>query len=101
MAVALEIKIGALKGTPIAIPQKKDDHNVFQRLTSQTPRKAVKDQLLETKQKMQFDLRSKTADMKHRSADYTAGIDRIASTNQAAHTLLTDETNCWVISEGD
>lgn len=98
---ALEIKIGALKGAPIAIPQKKDDQSVFQRLTSQTPRKAAKDQLLETKQRMQFDLRTKTADMKQRSADYTTGIDRIASTSQSAHTLLTDGTNCWVISEED
>lgn len=92
----VELKIGALKGAPVALPQESEGKNIFKRLTSQTPRAAAKQQLLETKVAMQTELRNSTQVLKESSESSVAGINRISSANQAVRCVLTDGTNCWI-----
>lgn len=96
----VELKIGALKGAPVALPQESEGKNIFKRLTSQTPRAAAKQQLLETKVSMQTELRNSTQILKKSSESSVAGINRISSANQAVRCVLTDgTTNCWVAGD--
>lgn len=97
----METRIGSLKGAPIALPQKEGEKNIFKSLTSQTPRAAAKNQLLEIKKTMQTSLRNSTSKIKKNIIDCTNSVDRIASINQAAHTLFTDGTNFWLSGESD
>lgn len=93
----VELKIGALKGAPVALPQESEGKNIFKRLTSQTPRAAAKQQLLETKVSMQTELRNSTQILKKSSESSVAGINRISFPNQAVRCVLTDgTTNCWI-----
>ncbi|HJI80978.1 MAG TPA: hypothetical protein OIM20_04530 [Eggerthellaceae bacterium] len=96
----VELKIGALKGAPVALPQESEGKNIFKRLTSQTPRAAAKQQLLETKVSMQTELRNSTQILKKSSESSVAGINRISSANQAVRCVLTDgTTNCWIAGD--
>ncbi len=98
LAGVLEIKIGSLKGTPISIPQGSDE-NVFRRISSQTPRAAAKEQLLETKIAMQSDLRSAKSKIEGDAIACQDGITRIAAAAKSSRTILTDGSNCWLIGD--
>ena len=98
LAGVMELRIGAMKGAPIAVPKGKGG-NVLRRLTSQTPRAAAKERLLEAKTSMQSNLRGATSNMKEGAADCSAGMDRIASANRAAHTMLTDGTTYGFVGD--
>lgn len=95
----LELRIGSLKGVPVALPQGKVGGNALKRLTSQTPRAAAKERLLETKTAMQSNLRHATATMEKGTDDCAARIDRIATMARAAHTMLTDGTTYWFVND--
>ena len=98
LAGVLEIKIGALKGAPVALPRG-SRKNLVKRLVSQTPRAAAKTQLLASKVRMQADLRDAYARTKHNAEDCQHGIQRIADTARASRTVLTDGTSCWLIGD--
>lgn len=98
IAGELEIKIGALKGAPIALPRG-EDKNPLKNLTSKTPVAAAKQNLLETKVGMQSDLRSAKSKIKAEAEDYKDSIKRVAKVSRSAHTVLTDGTDCWLIEE--
>ena len=57
LAALMEMKIGGMKGAPIALPRGAQG-NALKRLVSQTPRAAAKEQLLEAKVEMRASLRS-------------------------------------------
>lgn len=94
----LEMKIGTLKGTPIALPRGTGE-NALKRLVSQTPRAAAKQQLLEAKISMQADLREAQSRIRADSELSRSGIGRIASVSRSARNLLTDGTTCWLIDD--
>lgn len=97
----METRISALKGAPIALPQRKDEKNIFKSLTSQTPRAAAKSQLLETKKTMQTNLRNSTSKLRKGVTECASSINRIASANQTAQTLLTDGTSFWIAENSE
>lgn len=96
VAGLIELKIGALKGAPVALPHGETSGNILKRLTAQTPRAAAKTKLLETKKDMQSRLRESSSEAKAKAASCTTSIDRIAAANKASRTLLTDGTDCWI-----
>lgn len=98
IAGILEIKIGALKRTPIALPQKTDE-NGNKRLVLQTPRAAARRQLLDTKKSMQADLRGAQSRITAETTICQNNIEKIASASKASKTILTDGTSCWLISD--
>ncbi len=100
VAGTLEVKIGAMRGAPVALPRG-NDKNPLKNLTSMTPRAAAKRNLLEAKVGMQSDLRAAQANAKAEAQACTDGIKRIAAASQAAKTILTDGENCWIVEDAD
>lgn len=98
LAGVLEIKIGSLKGIPISIPHG-TDKNVFKKISSQTPRAAAKEQLLETKIAMQSDLRGAKSRIENDVRACQDGITRIATVAKSSQTILTDGSNCWLTGD--
>lgn len=98
LAGVLEIKIGSLKGIPISIPHG-TDKNVFKKISSQTPRAAAKEQLLETKIAMQSDLRGAKPRIENDVRACQDGITRIATVAKSSQTILTDGSNCWLTGD--
>lgn len=98
LAGVLEIKIGSLKGIPISIPHG-TDKNVFGKISSQTPRAAAKEQLLETKIAMQSDLRGAKSKIENDARACQDGIAKIAAAAKSSRTILTDGSNCWLIGD--
>lgn len=98
LAGVLEIKIGSLKGIPISIPHG-TDKNVFKKISSQTPRAAAKEQLLETKIAMQSDLRGAKSKIENDARACQDGIAKIAAAAKSSRTILTDGSNCWLIGD--
>lgn len=98
LAGVLEIKIGSLKGIPISIPHG-TDKNVFKKISSQTPRAAAKEQLLETKIAMQSDLRGAKSRIENDARACQDGITRIAAAAKSSRTILTDGSNCWLTGD--
>ncbi len=98
LAGVLEIKIGSLKGIPISIPHG-TDKNVFKKISSQTPRAAAKEQLLETKIAMQSDLRGAKSRIENDVHACQDGITRIATVAKSSRTILTDGSNCWLTGD--
>lgn len=96
VAGTLEVKIGAMKGTPVALP-KGNDRNPLRNLTSMTPRAAARRNLLETKVRMQSDLRTAQASAKEDARACTEGIRKIAAASRDSKTILTDGENCWLV----
>lgn len=95
----MELKIGTLKGSPVALPQSNSGGNVFKRLASQTPREAARSQLLGMKVCMQLDLRGANSALRSNCEKCVVGINRIASANQSARTMLTDGNDFWIIQD--
>lgn len=98
LAGVLEIKIGSLKGIPISIPHS-TDKNVLKKISSQTPRAAAKEQLLETKIAMQADLRGAKSRIENDVRACQDGITRIATVAKSSQTILTDGSNCWLTGD--
>ncbi len=98
LAGVLEIKIGSLKGIPISIPHG-TDKNAFKKISSQTPRAAAKEQLLETKIAMQSDLRGAKSRIENDVRACQDGITRIATVAKSSRTILTDGSNCWLTGD--
>jgi len=98
LAALMEMKIGGMKGAPIALPRGAQE-NALKRLVSQTPRAAAKEQLLEAKVEMRTDLRSAEAKVRAEADDRKREIGRIAATSRSARTMLTDGTSCWLIDD--
>lgn len=98
IAGILEIKIGALKHAPIALPHKTSkDGNM--RPALQTPRAAAKQQLLDTKKDMQASLRESHSRITLEATICQNNIEKIASASRASKTILTDGTSCWLIND--
>lgn len=72
VAGTLEVKIGAMRGAPVALPRG-TDRNPLKNLTSMTPRAAAKRNLLEAKVGMQSDLRAAQTKTKEEAQDCTKG----------------------------
>lgn len=100
VAGVMEVRIGALKGAPLAIPSG-NDKNPLKNLTSKTPRAAAKQKLLESKQNMQSDLRSAEKKVKVNTEKCEEGIKRIAVAAHASKTILTDGTTCWLVEDAE
>lgn len=98
VAGTLEVKIGAMKGAPVALP-KGNDRNSLRNLASMTPRAAAKRNLLETKVGMQSDLRTAQASAKEDARACTEGIRKIAAASHDSKTILADGENCWLVEE--
>ena len=98
IAALMEMKIGGMKGTPIALPRG-TQRNALKRLVSQTPRAAAKEQLLEVKVEMLASLRSGESKLRSEADDRKGEIERIAAVSRTARTLLTDGTDCWLIDD--
>lgn len=98
LAALMEMKIGGMKGTPIALPRGAQG-NALKRLVSQTPRAAAKEQLLEAKVEMRASLRSGESKLRSEAEDRKGKIQRIAAVSRSARTLLTDGTDCWLIDD--
>lgn len=98
LAGVLEIKIGSLKGIPISIPHS-TDKNVLKKISSQTPRAAAKEQLLETKIALQSDLRGAKSKIENDARACQDGITRIAAAAKSTRTILTDGSNCWLVGD--
>ncbi len=98
LAALMEMKIGGMKGAPIALPRGTHE-NALKRLVSQTPRAAAKEQLLEAKVEMRASLRSGESKLRSEVDDRKGEIERIATASRTARTLLTDGTDCWLIDE--
>lgn len=96
VAGVMEVKIGALKGAPLAIPSG-NDKNPLKNLTSKTPRAAARQNLLESKRGMQSDLRSAEKKVRASSEKCREGIDRISEAAHASKTILTDGNDCWLL----
>lgn len=96
----IESRIGELKCAPLSLPSKGEGKSLIRSLTSQTPRAAAKDKLLESKRAMQSNLRTSALTLKGCIDNCTAGVDNIVSANQAARTLLTDGTDFWILEPG-
>lgn len=99
LAGVLEIKIGTLKGAPISLP-KDSGGSVFRRISSQTPRAAAKERLLETKVAMQSDLRGAASRIEDDIIACQDRIAKIAAAAESSRTILTDGSNCWLIESG-
>ena len=95
---SMEMKIGGMKGAPIALPRGVQG-NALKRLVSQTPRAAAKEQLLEAKVEMRASLRSGESKLRSEAEDRKGEIERIAAASRTARTLLTDGTDCWLIDD--
>lgn len=95
LAALMEMKIGGMKGTPIALPRGAQG-NALKRLVSQTPRAAAKEQLLEAKVEMRASLRSGESKLRSEAEDRKGKIQRIAAVSRSARTLLTDGTDVSV-----
>lgn len=100
IAGILEIKIGAMKGAPVALP-KGSVKGPLKGLVSMTPRAAAKQNLLVSKIGMQSDLRSAEASTRDEAQACTDSIKRIAAVSRASRTILTDGKTCWLVSEVD
>ena len=98
LAALMEMKIGGMKGAPIALPRGTQG-NALKRLVSQTPRAAAKEQLLEAKVEMRASLRSGESKLRSEADDRKGKIERIAAASRTARTLLTDGTDCWLIDD--
>ena len=98
LAALMEMKIGGMKGAPIALPRGTQG-NALKRLVSQTPRAAAKEQLLEAKVEMRASLRSGESKLRSEAEDRKGEIERIAAASRTARTLLTDGTDCWLIDD--
>ena len=100
VAGVLEIKTGAMKGAPVALP-KGLCRGHLKGLISMTPRAAAKQNLLVSKIGMQSDLRSGEANIRDEAQVCTDGIKRIAAVSRASRTILTDGMTCWLVDEAD
>lgn len=100
VAGVLEIKTGAMKGAPVALP-KGLCRGHLKGLISMTPRAAAKQNLLVSKIGMQSDLRSGEANIRDEAQACTDGIKRIAAVSRASRTILTDGMTCWLVDEAD
>lgn len=100
VAGVLEIKTGAMKGAPVALP-KGSGKGPLKGLISMTPRAAAKQNLLVSKIGMQSDLRSAEANIRDEAQACTDGIKRIAAVSRASRTILTDGDTSWLVSEVD
>ena len=98
LAALMEMKIGGMKGAPIALPRGTQG-NALKRLVSQTPRAAAKEQILEAKVEMRASLRSGESKLRSEAEDRKGEIERIAAASRTARTLLTDGTDCWLIDD--
>ena len=98
LAALMEMKIGGMKGAPIALPRG-TQRNALKRLVSQTPRAAAKEQILETKVEMRASLRSGESKLRSEADDRKGEIQRIVAASRSARTLLTDGTDCWLIDD--
>ena len=98
LAALMEMKIGGMKGVPIALPRGTQG-NALKRLVSQTPRAAAKEQLLEVKVGMRASLRSGETKLRSEAGDRKGEIERITAASRTARTLLTDGTDCWLIDD--
>ncbi len=98
VAGVLEIRIGAIKGAPIALP-KGSGKGRLKGLISMTPRAAAKQNLLVSKIGMQSDLRSAEASTRDEAQACTDSIKRIATVSRASRTILTDGKTCWLVDE--
>ena len=98
IAGILEIKIGAMKGAPVALP-KGSVKGPLKGLVSMTPRAAAKQNLLVSKIGMQSDLRSAEASTRDEAQACTDSIKRIAAVSRASRTILTDGKTCWLVDE--
>lgn len=98
VAGILEIKIGAMKGAPVALP-KGSGKGSLKDLVSVTPRAAAKRNLLVSKIGMQSDLRSAEASTRDEAQACTGSIKRIAAVSRASRTILTDGKTCWLVDE--
>lgn len=100
VAGVLEVKIGAMKDAPVALP-KGSRRGHLKGLVSMTPRAAAKQNLLMSKIGMQSDLRSAEASIRDEAQACTDGIKRIAAVSRASRTILTDGDTSWLVSEVD
>ena len=98
LAALMEMKIGGMKGVPIALPRGTQG-NALKRLVSQTPRAAAKERLLEVKVGMRASLRSGETKLRSEAGDRKGEIERITAASRTARTLLTDGTDCWLIDD--
>ena len=96
LAGIMEMKIGDLRNQPISLPQG-TERNPAKRLISQSPRAAAKEQLLQTKTRMQANLRMAQSKIMDDASACQESIQHIVLASQSARTLLTDGTNCWLI----
>lgn len=100
VAGILEIRIGAMKGAPVALP-KGSGKGSLKDLVSMTPRAAAKQNLLVSKMGMQSDLRAAEANTRDEARACTDGIKRITAVSRASRTILTDGDTSWLVSEVD
>ena len=98
LAALMEMKVGGMKGAPIALPRGAQE-NLLKRLLSQTPRAAAEKQLLEAKVEMRASLRSGESKLRSEADDRISEIERISWAFRKARTLLTDGTDCWLIDD--
>ena len=96
VAGVLEIRIGSMKGAPVALPRGVDK-NPLRNLTSMTPRAAAKQNLLDAKIEMQSNLRASQSKSKNEAQACADGIKQIAAISRASRTILTDGNNCWLV----
>ena len=100
VAGVLEIKIGSMKGAPVALPGRVGK-NPLRNLTSMTPRAAAKQNLLDAKIEMQSNLRASQSRSKNEAQTCADGIKQIAAVSRASRTILTDGNNCWIAKNTD
>lgn len=100
VAGVLEIRIGSMKGAPVALPRGVDK-NPLRNLTSMTPRAATKQNLLDAKIEMQSNLRASQSKSKNEVQACADGIKQIAAISRASRTILTDGNNCWLVENAD
>lgn len=100
VAGVLEIRIGSMKGAPVALPRGVGK-NPLRNLTSMTPRAAAKQNLLDAKIEMQSNLRASQSRSKNEAQTCADGIKQIAAVSRASRTILTDGNNCWIAKNAD
>ena len=100
VAGVLEIRIGSMKGAPVALPRGVDK-NPLRNLTSMTPRAAAKQNLLDAKIEMQSNLHASQSKSKNEAQACADGIKQIAAISRASRTILTDGNNCWLVENAD
>lgn len=98
VAGVLEMKIGALKGAPVALPHGTGT-GPLEWMFSQTPRAAAKRRILETKVDLQYDLRQGRSRINNAYKQCQSGIDRVGAVSQSVRTLLTDGKSVWLIDD--